>query len=84
MMDLTCNGLPKRQCLVLKFAALGMTEKETAKAMGCAPSNIRSSRSALFFKLNAHNITEAVAEGFKRGNLTYVPRNQAIFSRRAA
>ena len=83
-MKLICDGLPRRQCLVLKYAALGLSEKETARAMGCGPYNVQSARAELFFRFHTNNITGAVAEGFRRGNLKYVPRDRAAFARRVA
>ena len=50
-----------------------MTEKMTARALGCSVDNVKNIRAAVFYKLHAPNITAAVAECFKRGHLKYIP-----------
>ena len=72
-MQLVCEGLPERQSQVVILAAQGHGEKATAKAMNCSVANIRALRSTVFYKWHAQNITSAVAEGFKRGHLKYIP-----------
>lgn len=72
-MNLIVEGLPKRQGEVVRLAALGMGEKETARAMNCGVYNVQSLRSSAFYKLRAQNITHAVAQAFKLGHLKYVP-----------
>lgn len=72
-MNLVCEGLPPRQSQAIVLAALGNTEKESARAMGCSVDNVRNLRVSVYCKWRAANVASAVAEGFKRGHLKYLP-----------
>lgn len=70
-MNLICEGLAKRQKEAFLYAAMGHGIKQTAKLMNCSIGNVESLRSTVLYKMHAKNMTNAVAEGFKRGNLRF-------------
>lgn len=72
-MTLTCEGLPPRQSQAIVLAAQGMSEKMSARVMGCSVDNVRNLRATVYFKWKAPNVAAAVAEGFRRGHLRYLP-----------
>lgn len=45
----------------------GMSGKETARALGCAPGTVKKSVERLFYKLGVSNRASMVAEAFRRG-----------------
>ncbi|WP_237133773.1 LuxR C-terminal-related transcriptional regulator [Pseudohongiella sp. O18] len=67
------NRLPRREGAALLHAAEGCSIKASARKMNCGTENVKSARNNLFWKLDAPNITAAVAEGFRRGYLKYIP-----------
>jgi len=69
----TAKKLPRRQGAALLHAAEGCGIKASAKKMNCGTENVKSARNDLFFNFEVPNITAAVAEGFKRGYLKFIP-----------
>lgn len=45
----------------------GMSGKEAARALGCAPGTVKKSVERLFYKLGVSNRASMVAEAFRRG-----------------
>lgn len=72
MPQLTYRNISPRTGQALVCAAMGMTAKATAKAMGCQVSTVDSLRSNAMYKLHASNMVQAVSEAYRRGVLTYV------------
>ncbi len=60
----------------------GLSGKETAKVMGCAPGTVKKTVERIFFKLGVSNRAALVAEALKRGliafacNMTPAPQPQ--------
>lgn len=72
-MELVCHGMPLRQGQAIALAAQGYPQKVIARIMGCSVDNVRNLLSSVYFKWHAPNVASAVAEGFKRGHLKYLP-----------
>ena len=73
MSQLQCTGFPPQQSETLWHAAMGHSVKVTARFMDREPRTVKAHRAAVMLKLGAKNTTEAVAKGFKRGHLKYIP-----------
>lgn len=60
----------------------GLSGKETARVLGCAPGTVKKTVERIFFKLGVSNRAALVAEAFKRGliasacNMAPPPQNQ--------
>jgi len=63
------SGLTKRERQVLSLAADGETEHSTAAKIFVSPSTVKRHRKHIIQKLGVKNITEAVADGFRKGFL---------------
>jgi DNA-binding CsgD family transcriptional regulator len=55
--------------VILRCAAYGLSIEETAARIGRVPATVRMHRTNLIRKLEARNITHAVAIGFSEGLL---------------
>lgn len=72
-MQLVCENMPKRQGEAIALAAQGNTQKMIARIMNCSVDNVRNLLGSVYYKWHAANVASAVAEGFKRGHLKYLP-----------
>lgn len=59
--------LTERECLVLKFAAKGLSNKEIAFELGVSPRTIQSHLASIFSKLGVNSRTQAVIIALKKG-----------------
>lgn len=63
------RALTPRMVDVLRAASRGASIDETARALLVSESTVRTLRAALMARLDAANITAAVAEAYRRGLL---------------
>ncbi len=61
------GGLSAREFEVLKHLAMGMPNKEIARALGISERTVRNHLSQIFKKLHATNRVEAVISALKVG-----------------
>lgn len=60
----------------------GLSGKEAARELGCAPSTVKKTVERIFFKLGVSNRAALVAEAFRRGLISFsgtsspTPENQ--------
>ncbi|AQQ67469.1 transcriptional regulator [Microbulbifer agarilyticus] len=59
--------LAPRQAEALTHRAQGLTQAETAAAMGCSPANVANLLGECFFKLHARSSVDAVAKAVQHG-----------------
>jgi DNA-binding CsgD family transcriptional regulator len=77
--NLVAEKLPPRQALTLIFTALGFNERKSAEAMECSIHSVKQAKQALFYKLNAHNSTEAITKAFANAYLRFLSIGLAFF-----
>jgi NarL family two-component system response regulator LiaR len=66
--------LTKREKMILRCAAYGMTNEETATTVGRSVQTVKYHRTNIISKLGATNITHAVALAYEDGILGGPPR----------
>ena len=49
----------------------GLSTKEIAKAIGCAPSTVKKTVERIFFKFSVSSRTALIAEAFRRGLISF-------------
>lgn len=76
--NLIAEKLPARQAQTLLFCASGFSEKAAAAVMNCSPANVRGLKQALFYKLDAHNGTEAITKAFANAYLRFASLLMAL------
>jgi len=59
--------LTEKECVVLKFAAKGLSNKEIAFELGVSPRTIQSHLASIFSKLGVNSRTQAVIFALKKG-----------------
>src|SRR6187431_1438020 len=76
--NLIAEKLPARQAQTLLLCASGLSEKAAAHAMQCSPANVRQLKQAIFYRLDAHNGTEAITKAFANSYLRFASFFMAI------
>lgn len=56
----------------------GMSGKEVARALGCAPGTVKKSVERVFYKLGVSNRASMVAEAFRRGVISQAAATLAL------
>lgn len=66
------GGLSPRECQILLMRCHGMRNKECAQALNCSESNIKNRVVNIFYKLQAHNMNEAIIKAMHIGYLRFL------------
>jgi DNA-binding CsgD family transcriptional regulator len=66
------GGLSPRECQILLMRCQGMRNKECARELNCSESNIKNRVVNIFYKLNCHNMNEAITKALHIGYLRFL------------
>ncbi|WP_043316614.1 LuxR C-terminal-related transcriptional regulator [Microbulbifer sp. HZ11] len=67
----TYRPLAPRQAEALTHRARGLSQAETAAAMGCSVGNVSNLMAECFFKLHARSSVDAVAKAVQQGLIQF-------------
>lgn len=70
--NIEAGGLSPRECQILLMRCHGMRNKECARELNCSESNIKNRVVNIFFKLQAHNMNEAITKAMHVGYLRFL------------
>jgi DNA-binding CsgD family transcriptional regulator len=61
--------LTSRQCEIMRWASEGKTQLEIAEILAISAKTVKTHYADILAKLDVHSMTQAVAEGFRKGIL---------------
>jgi DNA-binding CsgD family transcriptional regulator len=67
--DIEAGGLTPRECQILLMRCHGLQNKECARELNCSESNVKNRVVNIFYKLNCHNMPEAIIKAMQSGYL---------------
>lgn len=70
--QLIADHLPKRQQEALLYHAQGLTDKQAAELMNCAPNTVKHLRKEIHYKCKSHSGAQLITKAFQNGYLRFL------------